>query len=152
MQVTMKDLAKVFKALADDTRLMMLGLILKHGEQCVCAFEEGLGISQSKSSRHLRYLYNAGLLDDRRNGTWIYYRIKENPSDETTELLRLLRTLLTGEKIKAAEKRLKEWARCCKTQNRKPRSDGNCSHEQKRDSSRHFQIPLAAIPANRAGL
>lgn len=110
----MKDLTKTFKALADNTRLMMMGLILKHGEQCVCAFEEGLGISQSKSSRHLRYLYNAGLLDDRKDGLWVYYRIKENPTKEAAELIKLLKTLLTGDKLKDAEKRLKEWLSCCK--------------------------------------
>lgn len=107
----MRHIAKLFKAVADDTRLMMLGLILKHGEQCVCAFEEGLGISQSKSSRHLRYLANVGLLDDRREGTWIYYRIKENPSKEASQLLKLLSTLLTGSKLDNSEKRLNQWVK-----------------------------------------
>lgn len=110
----MNDLAKVFKALADDTRLMMLGILLKHGEQCVCAFEDGLGISQSKSSRHLRYLANAGLLDDRREGTWIYYRIKQTPAKETAILLKTLKDLIAGDRLKETEQRLKEWAKSCK--------------------------------------
>lgn len=107
----MRNIAKIFKGLSDETRLMILGVLIKHGEQCVCAFEEGLGISQSKASRHLRYLYNVGLLDDRRDGTWIYYRIKERPSAELRKLLKLLETMLDGDELVEAGKQLKKWAK-----------------------------------------
>ncbi len=56
MQPHMRGLAQVFRALADETRLEMLALVMSHGELCVCDLEQVLGISQSKSSRHLRYL------------------------------------------------------------------------------------------------
>lgn len=75
----MRTLASVFKALSDETRLAMLGLLLQEGELCVCDFVEVLGITQSKASRHLRYLVNAGLLDDRRAGVWVLFRIAESP-------------------------------------------------------------------------
>ena len=75
----MKTYAEIFKALADETRLTMLALLLWHGELCVCDVERVLEISQSKASRHLRYLKNAGLIDDRRDGLWIHYRVADSP-------------------------------------------------------------------------
>jgi ArsR family transcriptional regulator, arsenate/arsenite/antimonite-responsive transcriptional repressor len=64
----------VFKALADDTRLRILGLLLT-GEVCVCDIHESLRIPQSKASRHLAYLRRSGLVDTRRDGLWIRYRL-----------------------------------------------------------------------------
>jgi ArsR family transcriptional regulator len=63
----------VFKALADETRLRILGLLLT-GEVCVCDIHESLKIPQSKASRHLAYLRRSGLVDTRRDGLWIHYR------------------------------------------------------------------------------
>ena len=67
-------LADVFKALSDPTRLRILGLLLT-GEVCVCDLHESLKISQPKASRHLAYLRRVGLVETRRDGLWIYYRI-----------------------------------------------------------------------------
>jgi ArsR family transcriptional regulator len=64
----------LFKALADETRLRILGLLLT-GEVCVCDIHESLRIPQSKASRHLAYLRRSGLVDTRRSGLWIYYRL-----------------------------------------------------------------------------
>src|SRR6476661_3644477 len=64
----------VFKALADPTRLRILGLLLT-GEVCVCHIHESLRIGQPKASRHLAYLRRAGLVDTRREGLWIHYRL-----------------------------------------------------------------------------
>ena len=64
----------LFKALADATRLRILGLLLT-GEVCVCDIHESLKIPQSKASRHLAYLRRAGLVDTRREGLWIHYRL-----------------------------------------------------------------------------
>src|SRR4051812_4953979 len=66
----------LFKALADSTRLRILGLLLS-GEVCVCHIHESLKITQPKASRHLAYLRRAGLVDTRRDGLWINYRIAE---------------------------------------------------------------------------
>ena len=63
--------------MADDTRLRMLALLLEQPELCVCHFEQILEITQSKASRHLHYLLNAGLVDDRREGIWIHYRLAD---------------------------------------------------------------------------
>src|SRR5882672_4345493 len=64
----------VFKALADETRLRILGLLLAR-EVCVCDIHESLKIPQSKASRHLAYLRRSGLVETRREGLWIHYRL-----------------------------------------------------------------------------
>src|SRR5262249_22392713 len=64
----------LFKALGDATRLRILGLLLT-GEVCVCDIHESLKIPQSKASRHLAYLRRTGLVETRREGLWIYYRL-----------------------------------------------------------------------------
>lgn len=64
-----------YKALADETRLRSLLLIQCEGELCVCELMAALGEIQPKISRHLAQLRKAGLLLDRRQGQWVYYRI-----------------------------------------------------------------------------
>ena len=64
-----------FKALADETRLKCLLLIQREGELCVCELMAALSESQPKVSRHLAQLKKAGLLVDRRQGQWVFYRI-----------------------------------------------------------------------------
>lgn len=105
----MRAYADLYKALADETRLAALALILKHGELCVCDVMEVLDVTQSKASRHLRYLKNAGLLEDRREGTWVYYRAGRRPSAEAAALLKANRALLKGLPGPELEKRLQRW-------------------------------------------
>jgi ArsR family transcriptional regulator, arsenate/arsenite/antimonite-responsive transcriptional repressor len=64
----------LFKALADATRLRILGLLLT-GEVCVCDIHQSLKIPQPKASRHLAYLRRSGLVETRREGLWIHYRL-----------------------------------------------------------------------------
>jgi ArsR family transcriptional regulator len=68
------DLALLFAALADRTRLRLLNL-MDGREVCVCYFVEILGQSQPKISRHLAYLRRAGIVAARREGKWMHYRI-----------------------------------------------------------------------------
>lgn len=63
-----------FKCLADETRARIVLLVLQEGELCVCELTAALAESQPKISRHLAQLRNCGLLQDRRQGQWIYYR------------------------------------------------------------------------------
>src|SRR5438105_11975120 len=72
-------LEKLFRALADSTRLRLLNL-MNGREVCVCYFVEILKTSQPKVSRHLAYLRRAGIVAARRDGKWIHYRIVR-PSD-----------------------------------------------------------------------
>lgn len=70
----MRNSAELFKALADETRLRILNLLVR-GELCVCDIVAVLEIGQSKASRHLAYLRNVGLVNDRRRGVWMYYTL-----------------------------------------------------------------------------
>ena len=68
----------LFKALADRTRLRIVGLLLS-GEVCVCDIYSSLAIAQPKASRHLAYLRRAGLVSARKDGLWVHYRLAELP-------------------------------------------------------------------------
>ena len=68
------DMEAFFMALADKTRLRLLNL-MRDDEICVCFFSEVLEESQPKVSRHLAYLRNAGIVEARRDGKWMHYRI-----------------------------------------------------------------------------
>jgi len=105
----MQSLANVFKALSDETRLQILALILNLEEACVCDVMQVCGITQSKASRHLRYLLHAGFLQDRREGTWIYYSIRPTPPPPTAAVLAANRELLTSLWTDGLKKRLEEW-------------------------------------------
>jgi ArsR family transcriptional regulator len=72
-----------FRALADRTRLRLIN-ILGADEVCVCFFVEILKTNQPKISRHLAYLRRAGIVDARREGQWMHYRINI-PSDPDAE-------------------------------------------------------------------
>ncbi len=74
MAKPLSEMETLFKALADATRLRILGLLLT-GEVCVCHIHESLKIPQPKASRHLAYLRRAGLVEARRDGLWMHYRM-----------------------------------------------------------------------------
>ncbi len=80
------DLASLFQALGDRTRLRLLHL-MTGGEICVCYFVEILGESQPKISRHLAYLRRAGIVAARREGKWMHYRIVRPSEPETARVL-----------------------------------------------------------------
>ena len=70
-------LLRGLRAMAHEKRLHILAL-LAEGEMCVCDITEGLGISQPLASHHLRVLKEAGLVQDRRDAQWVYYRLDED--------------------------------------------------------------------------
>ena len=80
---------KQLKAVADANRLKILAC-LKKGEVCVCDFTDVLGISQPAVSQHLRKLKEAGIITERKVGTWKHYRIDDN---QTTLLQGILATI-----------------------------------------------------------
>jgi ArsR family transcriptional regulator len=69
-----QEYTQLFKALGDEKRLRILGL-LKHGELCVCDLMEVLDLPQSTASRHLSYLKNSQWVVGRRSGKWMYYKL-----------------------------------------------------------------------------
>jgi ArsR family transcriptional regulator len=84
-----RSFSRLFKALGAETRLR-IGALLAHGELCVCHLEEALRVSQPKVSRHLAILRAAGVVDHRRDGSWVYYRLAAQADAECERQLRSL--------------------------------------------------------------
>jgi ArsR family transcriptional regulator len=80
------DLVDLFAALADRTRLRLLNL-MDGREVCVCYFVEILRQGQPKISRHLAYLRKAALVEGRRDGKWVHYRIRRPEDAMAAEIL-----------------------------------------------------------------
>lgn len=105
------DSEKFFQALGDNTRLRLLNLM---GDQeiCVCYFVGILGQPQPKISRHLAYLRNAGIVEARREGKWIHYRIVTPPNEGAAKVLRETLAWLKEEKSMQAD-RARLTRACC---------------------------------------
>ena len=84
--------AKVFRALSDEKRLRILGM-LQSGEKCVCLLFDQLGMPQSTLSYHLKILCEAELVEGRQEGKWTHYRINPEGSHKAAALLKSLTTL-----------------------------------------------------------
>ena len=105
----MRTLADTFKALSDETRLRIMTMLMENDELCVCDFVGTLGQTQSKVSRHLRYLYNSGLVSDRRAGLWMHYRIAPDLTPEQTAVLAGLSKAVGEEQRQELRKALQSW-------------------------------------------
>jgi ArsR family transcriptional regulator len=113
MEKRLSGLETFFKALADTTRLRILGLLLT-GEVCVCHIHESLRIPQPKASRHLAYLRRAGLVQARRQGLWMHYRMAELPDPVLRALSETLRHALTHlDAVHKDADRLQKKTGCC---------------------------------------
>jgi ArsR family transcriptional regulator len=102
-------LRDTFKALSDETRLQIMTLLLEHGELCVCDFVGALGQTQSKVSRHLRYLYNSGLVKDRREGLWMHYRISPDLGPEQRVIMAALSEAVNEEQKQELRRSMERW-------------------------------------------
>jgi ArsR family transcriptional regulator len=95
----MRELVKAFKALSDETRLRILSLLLER-ECCVCEVMQALEISQTRASRNLSALYDAGFLKLRKDGLWSLYSIDyEGIKEHFTEMVDVVRVGLEGNEI-----------------------------------------------------
>lgn len=77
----LRELARVFHALSDETRLGILARLTR-GERCVCELTDELDAAQSRLSFHLKVLKDAGLVTDRREGRWMYYTLNQDALEE----------------------------------------------------------------------
>ena len=103
----------LFKALADATRLRILGLLLS-GEVCVCDIHESLKIPQPKASRHLAYLRRTGLVETRREGLWIHYRLGSLADPVLAAITEAVRHALTHiDAVQRDGERLHKKTGCC---------------------------------------
>jgi ArsR family transcriptional regulator, arsenate/arsenite/antimonite-responsive transcriptional repressor len=106
----MKEAARFFKALSDESRLKMLWLLLNHRELCVCDVMAVLEITQSKASRHLAALRHIGIATDRREGLWAYYSLCPVEDELARDHLKLLRkTLANRPDSKSLLEKLDSW-------------------------------------------
>jgi ArsR family transcriptional regulator, arsenate/arsenite/antimonite-responsive transcriptional repressor len=113
MDKGINQVAGLFQALGDPTRLRILAL-LGAGEVCVCDIHESLREPQPKISRHLAYLRKANLVDTRRAGLWVHYRLAEVP-DSVLATIRaaVLHSLTHVESIRRDTQRLVKRTGCC---------------------------------------
>lgn len=103
-----RPLTRVFRALGDETRVRIVALLVQ-GELCVCHVESALGISQPNCSRQLGILKAAGIVESRRDGTWVYYRITEQEHESVTDVLGVLaKTFGAQRALRADHARLKK--------------------------------------------
>jgi ArsR family transcriptional regulator, arsenate/arsenite/antimonite-responsive transcriptional repressor len=113
MATQIQALERVFSALADATRLRILGLLLA-GEVCVCDIHETLAIAQPKASRHLAYLRKAGLVDVRREGLWMHYRLARLSDPVVQAITAAVSHALTHvDVVKRDASRLEKRTGCC---------------------------------------
>jgi ArsR family transcriptional regulator len=99
----MKDALKIFKGLADPTRLRIVSLLLRR-DLCVCELMFILKMEQSRISHQLRILRDADLVEDKREGKWMTYRI----SDKARPKLELLLSQLLEEQLKESEEAIRD--------------------------------------------
>ena len=101
----MRKLAKTFKAMSDETRLRILNILLER-ECCVCEVMQVLDITQSRASRHLITLCDAGFLKFRRQGLWAMYSIdREGMTKNRVNLVATVREALINNKTALEDKR-----------------------------------------------
>lgn len=92
-----RSLTKLFRALGDETRLRIVAL-LAHGELCVCHIEKALELSQPNVSRQLAILRASGVVDARRDGSWMYYSLAPQEHASVKTMLDQLAALFGAER------------------------------------------------------
>ena len=114
--------AQIFKACADESRLRILHLIFINGEMCISDLEKILEFTQAKTSRHLIYLKNSGILSFRRYNHWVFYQIKDEVAEIIKQIFQFLRrdqqlvndqqlyqTLFTNRELAINKLKIEEW-------------------------------------------
>jgi ArsR family transcriptional regulator len=105
----MRKLIKVFAALADETRIRILKVLWER-DCCVCEVMQSLDISQSRASRNLSILENAGFVSSSREGLWMVYSINRQGNDCAVSLLQILNSCMEEEEIVKLDKERLEGA------------------------------------------
>ncbi len=119
----------LFKALADATRLRILALLVG-GEICVCEMHDALKLPQPTVSRHLAYLRRAGLVETRREGLWIHYRLASLDDTVLRTLTDIVKHALTHvDTIAKDAERFRKATGCCRKAVEAPRGLACCGEE-----------------------
>jgi ArsR family transcriptional regulator len=114
--------AQIFKACADESRLRILHLVFENGEMCISDLERILGFTQAKTSRHMIYLKNAGILSYRRYNHWVFYQLKDEVYEIINQILQFIRrdqqlqkdqelykTLFSNRELSVSKVQMDEW-------------------------------------------
>ena len=114
--------SQIFKACADESRIRILHLIFSNGEMCISDLEKILDFTQAKTSRHLIYLKNSGILTFRRYNHWVFYQIKDEVAEIIKQIFQFLRkdqqlqrdqqvyeTLFTNRELAANKVQIEAW-------------------------------------------
>ena len=110
--ITVDEVASIAKALSGPGRLRILGA-LAGGELCVCQIVELLELAPSTVSRHMSVLQQAGLVESRKEGRWVYYRLPEDPLPHVGGALKwALETFGATEQARLDERKLKDINQC----------------------------------------
>jgi ArsR family transcriptional regulator, arsenate/arsenite/antimonite-responsive transcriptional repressor len=105
--------AALFKVLADPIRLRLAILLAIKGETCVCVLAEGLDAPEYKISRHLGIMRSAGVVEVRREGTWMHYKLS-NPRNQLEQCLqKCFRDCLANHLIVKADMKRLSKTTCC---------------------------------------
>jgi ArsR family transcriptional regulator len=94
--------AQIFLACSDISRLRILNLIFTNGEMCITDLERILEFTQTKTSRHLVYLKNAGILSSRKLNQWVFYHLK----DEVYDIIKLILQFLMRDPVLSQDQQL----------------------------------------------
>jgi ArsR family transcriptional regulator len=114
--------SQIFRACADESRLRILHLIFINGEMCISDLEKILDFTQAKTSRHLIYLKNSGILSFRRYNHWVFYQIKDEVAEIIKQIFQFLRrdqqlvhdqqvyqTLFTNRELASNKLKIEQW-------------------------------------------
>lgn len=82
--------SQIFKSFSDEARIRILFLLYQNKELCISDLEHILGFTQTKTSRHVNYLKNAGLVNSRKVDQWIFYFLKDEVFDIVTQIFTYL--------------------------------------------------------------
>lgn len=106
----MKTTLEILKALSDRNRLRVVAALMSRDELCACQLSELLGVSGATASRHMELLIRAGLVQSRKAGRWVYYRLQPAAAPQLFQWLET--ELKTAPDIKADQKALTQIAGC----------------------------------------
>ena len=82
-----QEAARLFQALADEARLLILSQLRRRGEVCACDFSDCCGLAQPTVSYHLKILREVGLVETEKRGSWVYYRLNAAKAEALHALL-----------------------------------------------------------------
>ena len=114
--------AQIFKALSEEPRVRILHLLFKKNELSISDLEQILDFTQAKTSRHLTYLKNRGIVNTRHEDQWVFYSVKEEVMDMIRQVMEYLskdpvllkdldnyETLYSNRELASYRKELRKW-------------------------------------------